>query len=156
MTPHPPFGKLTTLLGLAGIIVALSGMTCVPTQPDECKSTEASIIEPRLKIRFAVTRFLQPYANSPVEVVFQKQYCDGTLSGRFPDFGQTDANGIWTPVITPQFKLANTKDVVLVEVTAVNQVRTVLLEYDQISAGLKANPLLGPTFETTLSFAYID
>ena len=42
------------------------------------------------------------------------------------------------------------------EFTAVNQVRTVLLEYDQISAGLKANPLLGPTFETTLSFAYID
>lgn len=114
------------------VLVGLSslGSTCITT--DECEATQKPPIEPIFKIDFVVLHDdASPYTG-PVSVQFSKNYCDGTVHGVFSDFGTTNPDGSWSPMITPIYKLENERDFILIELTVGNQIIASTLFYNDI------------------------
>jgi hypothetical protein len=109
--------SLSKLVLIGAFIISAIFFGCITNNEDDknkCDDTARPQIEPYFRIHFQVHYENGTPYTGRVYYYAEKHYCNGTVSGHFPDSAQTTDNGYWKP-ITTEYKLANDSDFVYFE-----------------------------------------
>jgi hypothetical protein len=129
--------KATSLRKLALISLLIFSALffgCITNNDDKnkCDDTAQTLIEPYFRIHFLVHYENGTPYTGRVYYFAEKHYCNGTISGHYPDSAQTTDNGYWKP-ITTEYKLANDSDFVYFEFSTSTYPYDYFLYYQTVS-----------------------
>lgn len=100
------------------LILFLLSLSLVLSACDKkgCKDTEAPLKSFKISAELTVlnndTGFI--FTDLPVEIIFQKYWCDGSYALQIPYEGKTDFRGVFSAITAFEYELDNELDYILV------------------------------------------
>ncbi len=144
----PRFRMLACVFALCAVF-AFSSCSTEENEEDDCASTKKDEIEPLFRIYVVATAEGGGPYTGEMDFQSEKHYCDGTVKGVFTDHTDGTVDGYWKP-ITTQYKLANEKDFVLVNISTPTGELSFTYNYEAVSNAMELEDYVTWVFEDTI------